>query len=86
MAFQKKLDRYRPDPAVGWEEYWIGFKGSYPDQLMTKGFFCSDIPVASPGLNDSLLTLIRKILDYEAAHGGCTQPFLKKVRKQLRDS
>jgi AraC-like DNA-binding protein len=56
--------RYRPDPASGWEEYWIGFKGSYPDQLMTKGFFSSDIPVVSPGLNDSLLTLMKKILDH----------------------
>jgi len=55
--------RYRPAPAVGWEEYWIGFKGSYPDQLMNKGFFSSNIPVVSPGLNDTLLALIRKILD-----------------------
>lgn len=56
--------RYRPDPDSGWEEYWIGFKGAYPDQLMNKGFFSSQIPVVSPGLNESLLTLIRKILDH----------------------
>jgi len=56
--------RYRPDPASGWEEYWIGFKGSYPGQLMNKGFFSPDTPVVSPGLNDGLLNLIRKILDH----------------------
>jgi len=55
--------RYRPDPESGWEEYWIGFKGSYPDDLMNKGFFTSTLPVVSPGLNESLLTLIRRILD-----------------------
>ena len=55
--------RYRPDPRSGWEEYWIGFKGNYPDYLMNKGFFNADLPVVSPGLNDTLLTLIRKILD-----------------------
>jgi AraC-like DNA-binding protein len=55
--------RYRPDPECGWEEYWIGFKGAYPDQLMNKGFFSSDFPVLSPGMNETLLTLIRKILD-----------------------
>ena len=55
--------RYRPDLKSGWEEYWIGFKGNYPDYLMNKGFFKSDFPVVSPGLNDTLLTLIRKILD-----------------------
>ena len=56
--------RYRPDPKSGWEEYWIGFKGSYPDELMNKGFFSSDFPVVSPGLNDTLLTLVRRILDH----------------------
>jgi AraC-like DNA-binding protein len=55
--------RYRPDPESGWEEYWIGFKGSYPDQLMNKGFFSSDFPVVSAGLNDTLLNLFNKILD-----------------------
>lgn len=56
--------RYRPDPASGWEEYWVGFKGAYPGQLMHNGFFSPDTPVVSPGLNDGLLTLIRKILDH----------------------
>ncbi|MHA4806591.1 AraC family transcriptional regulator [Flavitalea flava] len=56
--------RYRPDPESGWEEYWIGFKGSYPDDLMNKGFFSSDFPVVSPGLDETLLTLILKILDH----------------------
>ena len=55
--------RYRPDPESGWEEYWIGFKGSYPDDLMNKGLFSPTFPIVHPGLNDSLLTLIRKILE-----------------------
>ena len=29
--------------------------------------------------------LIRDIIEYEADHGRCTQTFLKKVRKQIRD-
>ena len=28
--------RYKPDLDSGWEEYWIGFKGVYPDTLMNK--------------------------------------------------
>lgn len=55
--------RYRPDPDSGWEEYWIGFKGSYPDALMNKGLFSPESPVVNPGLNDSLLTPIKRILD-----------------------
>ena len=55
--------RYKPDAESGWEEYWIGFKGSYPDILMNQRFFPASAPVVRPGLNDTLLTQIRKILD-----------------------
>jgi AraC-like DNA-binding protein len=55
--------RYKPDPRSGWEEYWIGFRGSYPDELMNKGFFSAAQPVVSPGINDSLLTQMRRILE-----------------------
>ena len=55
--------RYKPDPKSGWEEYWIGFRGSYPDELMNKGLFSPSQPVVSTGLNDSLLIQIRRILD-----------------------
>ncbi len=56
--------RYKPDADSGWEEYWIGFKGSYPDELMNKGFFDPKMPVMSAGLHEDLLTLIFKILDH----------------------
>lgn len=80
--------RYRPDPKSGWEEYWIGFKGTYPDQLMNKGFFSSDFPVVSPGLNDTLLTLFNRILDnvrsgaigYHQVISGITLQLLGLVR------
>jgi AraC-like DNA-binding protein len=55
--------RYKPDPKSGWEEYWIGFRGSYPDELMNKGLFSPSQPVVSPGKNDSLLTQVRRILE-----------------------
>ncbi len=67
FLFPNVWHRYKPDPASGWEEYWIGFKGSYPDQLMNQGFFSSNLPVVSPGLNDTLLSLINKILDHVRA-------------------
>jgi AraC-like DNA-binding protein len=63
FLFPDVWHRYKPDPGTGWEEYWIGFRGAYPDQLMNKGFFSSAFPVASPGLNDTLLGLMQKILD-----------------------
>jgi AraC-like DNA-binding protein len=63
FLFPEVWHRYKPDRSTGWEEYWIGFRGGYPDQLMNKGFFSSDFPVVSPGLNDTLLRLMQKIVE-----------------------
>lgn len=63
LLFPGVWHRYRPDQGTGWEEYWIGFRGGYPDQLMTKGFFSSDFPVINPGLNEALLGLMQKVVE-----------------------
>lgn len=55
--------RYRPDKESGWKEYWIGFKGYYPDALMRQGFFKTGSPVIQLGLNENLLSLMSGILD-----------------------
>ncbi|HVK97545.1 MAG TPA: AraC family transcriptional regulator, partial [Flavisolibacter sp.] len=55
--------RYKPDLKSGWEEYWIGFKGSYPDQLMNEDFFSQKNPFIDVGLNPELLNLFQGLLD-----------------------
>src|ERR1700754_4023126 len=55
--------RYRPDVQSGWEEYWIGFKGSYADDLMRKGFFPAGDPFVQAGMHEQLLMLFQKILE-----------------------
>jgi AraC-like DNA-binding protein len=55
--------RYKPDPDSGCEEYWVGFKGSYPDELMNKDFFNPAAPFINVGLNGDLLNLFHKLID-----------------------
>lgn len=54
--------RYKPHSNSGWEEYWIGFKGYYADELMNNGFFDSANPFIHVGLNPDLLSLLHKLL------------------------
>lgn len=54
--------RYKPDSALGWEEYWVGFKGDYPDQLM-KDFFSQMAPAMEIGLHEPLLALFQRLLE-----------------------
>ncbi|MBK0378443.1 helix-turn-helix domain-containing protein [Mucilaginibacter segetis] len=57
------LHRYKPDPKVGWEEYWIGFNGFYIEQLMNKGFFDRKNPFVYLGLNKDILVLFRNLIE-----------------------
>ncbi len=55
--------RYKPDSTSGWEEYWVGFKGYYPDHLMAQHFFDQKSPFVDIGLNEDLQRLFHKLLD-----------------------
>jgi len=55
--------RYKPDPASGWEEYWVGFKGYYPEHLMAQHFFDKKKPFIHIGLNEDMQRLFHQLLD-----------------------
>jgi AraC-like DNA-binding protein len=55
--------RYKPHAISGWEEYWIGFKGWYADELMNRGFFDAANPFIQVGLNPELLKLLQRIIE-----------------------
>lgn len=56
------LHRYKPDPNIGWEEYWVGFNGFYVQQLMANGFFGSRDPFVDLGLNKDILVLFKELI------------------------
>lgn len=55
--------RYKPEAECGWEEYWIGFHGSYADQLMKQNFFTPENPFIHVGLDKEILILFTKMFD-----------------------
>jgi len=56
------LHRYKPNPKIGWEEYWVGFNGYYVEQLMNNGFFDRQDPFVYLGLNKDILILFRDLI------------------------
>jgi AraC-like DNA-binding protein len=45
LLFPGAWHRYAPSHRIGWDEFWIGFKGDYADRLVQKGFFSPKRPV-----------------------------------------
>lgn len=63
LLFPGTWHRYKPDAKCGWEEYWVGFNGYYPDTLMKTGIFNPRSPFIDIGLNESLLVLFQKLIE-----------------------
>jgi AraC-like DNA-binding protein len=62
ILFPGVWHRYKPDPKIGWEEYWIGFKGFYAEELI-KRFFEVGHPVYYTGLNENILRLYLTVME-----------------------
>jgi AraC-like DNA-binding protein/quercetin dioxygenase-like cupin family protein len=58
LLFPGEWNRYRPDPEVGWTEYWMRFNGEYASKLMSELFPPSRRPILRIGHNEVLLQLL----------------------------
>ena len=54
---------YQPDFPIGWNEYWVGFMGKYPDTLLQNGVISPEHPVYHPGLQDTILASYTDIFE-----------------------
>ena len=67
--------RYRPDPATGWSEHWVGCDGPVVRGLIRQGFFAPGRPVQPVRDEDLLLGAFSVLMD--AIHAG--RPALQQV-------
>lgn len=55
--------RYKPEPKVGWEEYWIGFNGPFAAHIIQNNFSPPEEPLIDFGLETEMLRLFTKMFD-----------------------
>ncbi|MDN5286534.1 MAG: AraC family transcriptional regulator [Mucilaginibacter sp.] len=55
--------RYTPTFECGWEEYWIGFKGHYPEYLMKQECFNKYNLLTNIGLNSEFVMVFGKLFE-----------------------
>ena len=54
--------RYKPNAQSGWEEYWVGFNGSFPTGLVHGAILKPENPFVEIGLNQDLLSLFHLLI------------------------
>jgi AraC-like DNA-binding protein len=63
LVFPGVWHSYKPRPDTGWDTYWIGFYGAFPDHLATKLFFTPGHPVLDIGLSAELVALVTTAIE-----------------------
>ena len=66
LLFPGEWHTYCPDPATGWNEFWIGFDGALIDRWVENGFFSAERPVFSVGLHEDLVNLYNEAIQAAA--------------------
>ncbi|MDR1267907.1 MAG: AraC family transcriptional regulator [Planctomycetaceae bacterium] len=54
---------YRPDPTTGWEDYWIGFNGSYAYELCRRNVLTHEKPLFQPKRTQDLRNAFDRLLE-----------------------
>jgi len=54
---------YQPLENSGWKEYWIGFKGTIIEKIVSEGFFLNRPPVFNIGFNERIIDLYLKAIE-----------------------
>jgi AraC-like DNA-binding protein len=61
LLFPNVWHRYKPLETTGWEEFWVGFQGTYVDFLMQQGCFSPRQPILEIGLSNELLHIFSQL-------------------------
>jgi AraC-like DNA-binding protein len=62
LTFPDDWHRYRPVLDTGWDQYWVGFRGSIADGILSRGILRPDSPVLTVGKNPLILGSFDRLL------------------------
>lgn len=63
LLFPGEWHTYKPIDESGWDTYWIGFCGHFPDNLVKSGFSSAKLPVHEIGFNEQIVSLFEQAID-----------------------
>lgn len=61
VVFSNEWHSYRPNPKIGWKEYWVTFGGTYFEKLV-RSFIDKNDPFFNIGTNDQIVKLFYEML------------------------
>jgi len=63
LLFPGEWHTYHPKADKGWDTYWMGFNGYFPDNLMKHRFFSVKEPIHDIGFNEQIVDLFKQAIE-----------------------
>ncbi|RYE27119.1 MAG: AraC family transcriptional regulator [Sphingobacteriaceae bacterium] len=76
LLYPGEKHRYRPNLKTGWDEYWVGFKGEFIDNIINKNYFDPTKAVFQIGFNETIINLFNDIVQFSKEEKPGYQPVI----------
>lgn len=63
FLFPNEKHRYKPDDCTGWDEYWVGLKGTIIDNLLDSNYLSLANPCMYIGFNEKILNIYNDVIE-----------------------
>ncbi len=89
LVFPNEWHRYKPIKKIGWDEYWIGYKGSIAQDLLRLNMIEKNNPVIEIGFDERTFSLYQELIElikeesfgYQLLAAGILLQIIGKVRE-----
>ncbi len=79
LLFPGEWHSYYPDPETGWDEYWVGFRGTHIDRRVEKHFFSIEEPLHQIGVSSTIVGLYEDIMKYSEEEKAGYQQIISSI-------
>jgi len=76
LLFPGEWHRYKPKKETGWEEFWVGFKGTTIETLAKNNFIDPKHPVLHIGIQEKIFSVLSEIIDETKSEKPGYQPYV----------
>jgi AraC-like DNA-binding protein len=83
LLFPGEWHSYKPNPTTGWDEYWIGFKGSHMEDYIKNSFFDRQKEIFNVGQNLELVQLYKNAINIAIEQNFGFQQLLAGITNHL---
>jgi AraC-like DNA-binding protein len=63
LLFPGEWHRFKPDPDTGWDEFWVGCKGTIIKNMEIRKFINRFTPVLQVGMSERIISLFSEIIE-----------------------